>query len=125
AGLVVVAVGVDRTEESERGGERDLVLEGVMRQHRVPDFDIELDLALESEAAQEAGDGGDVEIVLVLGRLLRLRLDQEDSLEADLVLVLDDQRQEPPELLLLAIKIGVEQGLVALAAAPQHVVFAA
>ena len=101
------------------------MLERVIGEHGVADLDIELDLLLEPEAAQEAGDRRDVEIVLVLGRLLRLRLDQQNALEADLVLVLDDHRQEAAELLLLAAKIGVEQGLVALAAAPQHVIGAA
>ena len=72
--------------------------------------------------AQEPGDGRDVEIVLVLGRLLRLRLDQQHALEADLVLVVDDHRQEPAELLELALQVGVEQRLVALASAPQHVI---
>ena len=101
------------------------MLEGVMREHGMADFDVELDLALEAEAPQEPGHRRDVEIVLMLGRLLRLRLDQQNPLEADLVLVVDDQRQESPELLQLAGKIGVEQGLVSFAAAPQHVILAA
>ncbi len=42
--------------------------------------------------------------------------------EADPVLVLRDQRQEARQLGLLAREVGVEQRLVALAAAPQHVV---
>ena len=78
-----------------------------------------------SKRLQETGDRRDVEIVLVLRRLLRLRLDQENALEADLVLVVDDHREKAAELFLLAGKIGVEQRLVALAAAPQHVVGAA
>src|SRR5208282_2373609 len=125
ARLIVVAIGVDRSQKPERGGERNLVLERVMREKRVADFDVELDLALEAEPAQEPGDGGDVEIILVLGRLLRLRFDQQHALEPDLVLVVDDQREEAAELLQFAGKIGVEQGLIALAAAPEHVIGAA
>ena len=97
----------------------------MMRKHRVADLDVELDLLFEAEAPQEAGDRRDVEVVLVLGRLLRLRLDQENALEADLVLVVDDHREKAAELLLLADKIGVEQRLVTLATAPEHVVGAA
>ena len=70
-------------------------------------------------------DGGAVVVVLVLRRLLGLRLDQQRALEADLVLVLGDQVEEPGELRLLAPEVRVEQRLVALAAAPQHVVRAA
>ena len=40
------------------------------------------------------------------------------------VLVLDDHRQEPGELVELAPQVGVEQRVVALAPAPQHVVVA-
>ena len=46
----------------------------------------------------------DVVVVLVLGRLLRLGLDQERALEADLVLVLGDQVQEAGELVALALR---------------------
>jgi hypothetical protein len=62
---------------------------------------------------------------LVLGRLLRLRLDQDRALEADLVLVLHHHVQEAAHLVQLVAHAGVEQGFVAFAAAPQHVVFAA
>ena len=46
-------------------------------------------------------------------------------MEADPVLVLRDEREEPGELLLLAREVGVEQRVVAFAAAPQDVVLAA
>jgi hypothetical protein len=62
-------------------------------------LDIDLDLVLQAELLEEAVDGGDVVVVLVLGRLLRLRLDQDRALEADLVLVVDDHRQEAAGLL--------------------------
>ena len=71
-------------------GSRDLMLERVAGERRVVGLDVDLDLVLEPVALEEAVDGGDVEVVLVLGRLLRLRLDQDRALEADLVLVLDD-----------------------------------
>jgi hypothetical protein len=56
---------------------------------------------------------------------MRLRLDQKRALEADLVLVLGDQAQEPGELCLLAGEIRVQERVVALATAPQDVVGAA
>ena len=58
----------------------------------------------------------------MLGRLLRLGLDEQKALEPDPVLVLGDHRQEAGELGLLAGEVGVEQRLVALATTPQHVV---
>ena len=47
------------------------------------------------------------------------------ALEADLVLVLDHHGEEAAELVLLLLQVGVEQRVVALAPAPQHVVLAA
>jgi hypothetical protein len=76
-------------------------------------------------AKEEAVDRGDVVVVLVLRRLLRLRLQEEQPVEADAVLVLGDKGQEARQLLFLPSQVGIQQGLVALAPAPQHVVGAA
>ena len=106
-------------------GVGDLVVEAVAGQGRVVRLDIHLVLVLEPVADEEAVDGGRVVVVLVLGRFHRLGLDQERALEADLVLVLGHEMQESGELPALPAEVGVEQGLVALATAPQRVVRAA
>ena len=80
------------------------MLEGMAGQDRVALLDVDLDLLLQPEPLEEAVDGGDVVVVLVLGRLLRLRLDQDRALEADPVLVVDDQAEEAAGLLLLAAR---------------------
>ncbi len=102
AELHVAAVHVDRAEDAQRLRGRDLVLEAVAGERGVVGLDVDLDFLLEPVLLQEAEHGGDVEVVLVLGRLARLGLDQDRALEADLVLVLDDQLQEAAELLQLA-----------------------
>src|SRR5438067_485159 len=101
------------------------MMEGVAGEDGVVLLDVELDVVQKVVALEETVTGGDVEIILMLGRLLRLGLDQDRALEADLVLVLDDEREEAAELIELALEIGVEQGLVALAPAPEHIVLAA
>jgi hypothetical protein len=60
-------------------------------------FDVDLDLLFQVERLQHSVDGADVIVVLMLGRLLRLRFDQDGALEADLGLVLDDHGQEAAE----------------------------
>ena len=60
------------------------MLEGVAGERRVVGLDVELEMLVEAVGAQEGDAAGDVEIVLVLRRLLRLRLDEELALEADL-----------------------------------------
>ena len=90
ARLVVVAVHVDRAKDAKRPGQRQFVLERVAREDCVALLDIDLDLVFQSEVLQEAVNRRDVIVVLVLGRFLRLRLDQDGSRETDLPLVVDD-----------------------------------
>ena len=59
----------------ERGG--DLVMEVVARQRGVVDLDVDLHLVLEAVRRRNECTVGDVVVVLVLGRLERLGLDQE------------------------------------------------
>ena len=81
-------------------------------------LDIDANLILQPEALEEAVNALGVEIILMLGRLMRLGFDQDHALEADLVLVFDDQLQETPEIRLLDAEIGVEDGVITLAPAP-------
>ena len=69
AELLVAAVHVERAEDAERLRHGDLVLEGVAGEQRVVLLDVHLHLVLEAVALEEAVDGGDVVVVLVLGRL--------------------------------------------------------
>ena len=75
AEAVVAGVGVDRPEDAGVDGGGDLVGEVVARQRGVVDLDVDLDLVGEVVALQEGVHGGDVVVVLVLGRLERLGLD--------------------------------------------------
>ena len=94
-------------------------------QDRVALFDIHLNFTSKTEVLEEAVDRGHVVVVLVLGRFLRLGLDQDRALEAHLVLIIDDHLKHAPGLLALASHVGVEQGFIAFAPTPQHVVLAA
>src|SRR6185437_5637762 len=86
--LRITAVRVDAAEYAQRDCGGDLMVKRVPGQGGVVAFDIGLDLAFQPEVLEEAGDRGDVVVVLVLGRLLRLRLDQDVTVEAEFVLVL-------------------------------------
>ena len=104
----VAAVHVDRAEHAQREGGGQLVLEAVAGQRGVVVLDVDLDLLLQAVLAEEAVHGGGVEVVLVLGRLGRLGLDEDRALEADLVLVLDHHAEEPAGLVELLLDVGVE-----------------
>ena len=72
-------------------------------------LDIALHLGVEIVLLEEAIDRGDVEIILVLAGFLRLGLDQDLALEADLFGVLDHQVDEAGHLVLLVADLGVER----------------
>ena len=100
------------------------MLKAMPRQCGVVGFNIDLDFALQTVAAQKSVDCGYIVIVLMLGGFARLGLDQDRAFEANLVLVLHHHVQEATHLIQLLANAGVQQCLVALATAPKHVVFA-
>ena len=71
----VAAVGVDRAEDPVRDGVGQLVVQRVAGERGVVGLDVQLELVLEAVSGEEAVERRRVEVVLVLGRLLRLRLD--------------------------------------------------
>ena len=108
-----------------RDGVGDLVMERVAGERGVVGLDVQPVFVLEPVPDEEAVDRRRVVVVLVLGRLHGLGLDQQRAFEPDPVLVLGDEVEEPGELIALALEVRVEQRVVALAAAPQDVVRAA
>ena len=72
---IVAAIDVDRSEDAQRRSERDLVLESVSGEDGVILLDIDLDVLLQTVCFQQPVNRRDVIVILVLGRLLRLRFD--------------------------------------------------
>lgn len=69
------------------------------------------------------GDGcGCIEVILVHRRLLGLRLDQELSVQADLLSILVAHVEELGHVRLFALHLRVPQVLVAFTSTPEHVV---
>ncbi|MNG84767.1 hypothetical protein D3C79_435100 [compost metagenome] len=61
----------------------------------------------------------------MFGRLLGFWLDQQRSLEADLMFVFNHHLHKAANLFTLLTQIGIEQGFIAFTPAPQHIVFTA
>ena len=95
----------------------DLVVEGEAGERGVVRLDVQLVLALEPVAGEEAVYDCRVVVVLVLCRFHRLRFDQERPIEADAALLVDDEMEEARQLLAFTAQVGVEQGVVTLASA--------
>mmetsp|Transcript_2056 Transcript_2056/g.3699 ORF Transcript_2056/g.3699 Transcript_2056/m.3699 type:complete len:251 (+) Transcript_2056:582-1334(+) len=81
-------------------------------------LDVNLEVVLEAVSAQEAYDSLSVVIVLVLGGLSGLRLDEELRGAPDLVAVVAAHPKERGHVVHLPLDVGVEDALVALATSP-------
>ena len=119
----ITGVGVDGAEEALAAGVVELVLHGVAGQRGVVGLNVELHVIFQTVGADEVQARGGIKVVLVLGRLLRLGLEEELAGEADLFRVIHGHVHELGEVIKLALHIGVEPALVAFAAAPENVVF--
>ena len=91
---------------------------------RVVGLDVEFDVLLESVLADEIEAGRRVEVVLVLGRLFGLGLEQELPLEADRLGEIDRHVHEAGQVIELTLHVGVVEVGVPLAASPEDIVHA-
>src|SRR5690606_29009984 len=106
-------------------GAGEFVLHGVTGEGGVVGLDVELEVVEQAVFAEEVQAGRGVGVVLVGGGFARLGFDVELAGEADLFLVVDRHVEERGEVVEFALQVGVEQGGVAFAAAPEGVAFAA
>ncbi len=91
----------------------------------VVNLDVDLEVVLQAVSLEEADYSLGVDVILVLGGLHGLGLDQECAREALAACVVACHGQHCGEMLLLTLLVGVEQAHVAFASAPEHVVAAA
>ena len=101
------------------------MMERVASQRGVVRLNVNLNLFLQSELFQETINCGDIVIILMFCRLLRFWLNQQRPLEASFMFMLDHHLHKAANLLALLTQIGIQQGFIAFAPAPQHIVFAA
>ena len=121
----VAGVGVDAAQQAVVHAVLDLVVEGVAGQGGVVGLDVQAKVLHQAVLLQERVAAARVKVVLVLGGLFGLGLDPERAVEADLLFVVHREIQKQPEVIHLALQVGVQQCLVAFAAAPEHVAAAA
>ena len=88
-------------------------------------LDIKFKIFFEAVGAEEGDSTGDIEIVLVFGRLFRFRLDEELAFEADALRVIESEMQKSSQMILLTFEVGIEQRFVAFPTTPEDVAFAA
>lgn len=114
-------VGVDGAEGAVHYRHPQLMLEGVSSQSGVVGLYVHLEIPGQAVLAQEVHAGCNVEVILVLSRLLGLRLNVEVAGEAVSAAIVARHCQEARKVVQFKAHVCVEQGLVALAPAPEHI----
>ena len=123
--LLVAAIGVDAAQHAGIHGAGQFVLEGVSGQSGVVHLDVHLEVLVQAVSAQEADNGLCVNIVLVLGGLHGLRFYEEGALEAFCSGIVAGSAQHGGQVFLLTLLVGIQQGHVAFATAPEDIACAA
>lgn len=121
----VALVGIDGAEGIGSDGDGHFVQHGVTSEGGVVGLKIELEVTHEAVFAEEIQARSGIGIVLVRGRFAWFWLDVELTFEADFFRVIDSHVQQCCKVIEFAFHVGVEQGGVAFATAPEGVAFAA
>ena len=125
AQLRIAAVGVNGAEQPQCNGRRNFMMERMAGERRVVSFNIQFNLFFQTKLFEEAVNGRGIIVILMLGRLLRFGLNQQRAFKADFMLMLHHQLHKAANLLTLLAQVGIQQGFIALATAPQNIVFTA
>ena len=88
-------------------------------------LDVELEVFLKAVGAEKRDAARDIEVILVLRRLLGLGLDVELPGEANFLCVVDRHVEEAGQMIEFALHVGVPEILISLAASPEGVAGAA
>ena len=116
----VARVGVDAAERSLNRRVDQLVHHRVAGERGVIRLDVEFHVLLEIVLPDEIQARRRVEVVLVLGRLLRFGLEQELPGKADRLGEVDRHVHEPREVIQLALHVGVVEVLSTPRARPRR-----
>ncbi len=98
------------------------MLESVAGKGGVIHLDVDLEVLVKSVGAEETDNGLGVHIVLMLGRLHRLRLDEERAFETAGASIVTGSLEHLCEMVFLSLHLSVEKTHVALAASPEDVI---
>src|SRR5687768_11686262 len=98
------------------------MLERVMGKRGVVNFDVEFEVLHQIVLAQERYHGCRIKVVLMFGRLHRFWLDEEGTLKSVCSGIIFRHVQKSGKVFLLALHVGIEQGIVPFSSSPENVI---
>ena len=120
----VAGIGVDASQGSLDSSVFEFVHHRMTSQCCMVGFNVQLDVIHQSVGPTEVQAGGRIEVVLMLCRFFWLWLEQKLAFETDLLGIVDGQMHEFGKMIEFTLHVGVEKVVIALATAPEDVVFA-
>ncbi len=122
--LVVAPVGVDGAQHSCIRRTLQVMFKGMAGQRGMINFDIQFEILVEAVGTQESYHSLRVVVVLMLGGLHRLGLDEECTFETFRSCIVACLAQHHGQVLLLPLHVGVEQGHISFTSSPEDIIFA-
>ncbi|OAV73582.1 hypothetical protein Barb6_00076 [Bacteroidales bacterium Barb6] len=101
------------------------MLKGVTGKCGMVYFDVQGEVLVQTVMAEEADNGFRIDIVLMLGRFHRFRLNEEGSLEALFATVIACEGKQGGKMVFFALHVGIQKRHIAFATSPEHVVLTA
>ncbi len=98
------------------------MLESVAGESGMVHLDVHLEVFVEIVGLEESDHGLRVDVILMLGGLHGLRLNEESALEPVGACIVTGHCEHTGEVFFLALLVGVEKAHVSLATTPEHVV---
>ncbi len=118
-------VRVDAAKHSVDRRNTELALKSMPRERRVVRFDVHLEVLVQAILPQEPDRRCSVEIVLMLHRFFRLRLDVEIAFKTNASAIIDRHMHKAGDVLFFEFDVGVQKGFIPFATAPKDVTAAA
>ncbi|MNZ76162.1 hypothetical protein D3C78_946600 [compost metagenome] len=119
----VTLVRIKGAQHAVNSGSTDFMLKGMSCKCCMVCFKVQLEVILQAVFLKECNCSSSIIVVLVLCWLFWLRLDQELRIKADFLRISNCHMVQTGKVIQLKAHICVQKRLIALAAAPEYIVF--
>ena len=123
--LIVSAVGINGAQHAVVDRHCQFMLEGMSGQRSMVDFDVHLEILVQTVCLQKADNRFGIHVILVLGGFHRLGFNEEGTGKSFAAGIVACQGQHLCQMFLFALLVRVEKGHISFAATPENIIHTA